>query len=254
MLTISLGKQAHQLAGDVAVSAMQLVPEDVKTPTGKRVYLNALAVYTVDSYLKWQAYEPDMSLADSCHPIFCSRWDVADLVIPGIGKLECRPVWFGDTVVTIPNEVTEDRIGYVLVQFGEVLDSAKLLGFVPNVDSYKLPVQVELSELNSLDALIDHLYRLEVGNIFLQGNDPIAVQVREVMETNNISEIIAQLERVYEKTPKIKWRYAGADILAGSTISSAASREFEEGNEKIDFQKLAKNLLDKLAELWQCDI
>ncbi|GAB1540413.1 hypothetical protein NUACC21_30820 [Scytonema sp. NUACC21] len=117
----------------------------------------------------------------------------------------------------------------------------------------KPPVRLNtLSDLVSQDVdSKDHLYRLKVGRDFLEGNDPVAVQVREMLATRNISDIVAQLEHVYQNTPRTKWRYAGADVLAGTVANSVADRELSDGNEKIQIQKLAKNLLDKLAELWE---
>jgi hypothetical protein len=82
-------------------------------------------------------------------------FDVADLVLPGIGKLECRPVLHGETAISLPPEVTEDRIGYVAVQFSERLDEVQLLGFVRAVAISPVSEQILIAEFQPLDVLLD---------------------------------------------------------------------------------------------------
>ena len=253
LITVPLGRQAHTQAKKLASQAMQLATGADKHQIGKRVYLNTLAIYAVDSYLRWQAYEPDFSQSDSADPILCSRWDVADLMIPGIGKLECRPIWEGETALTLPSEVIEDRVGYLAVQFGEHLDSAKLLGFAPAVDASNPPKQVAFTNLQPLDALIEYLYRLELANNFLQGSDPVAVRVREVLESNPLSEIVAQLERIWRSETEAEKPYAVKDILAGSTAGLSADRESMNFDDEVEIEllELAESLLEKLEGIWE---
>ncbi|MFB2875298.1 DUF1822 family protein [Floridanema aerugineum] len=250
-LAVPLGRESHTLARELAARAMQLTTLGDKHQIGKRVFLNILAVYAVDSYLRWQGYEPNFSQSDSADPILCSRWDVADLMLPGIGKLECRPIWEGETVLIIPSEATEDRIGYFAVQFGEHLERAKLLGFAPMVDASNPPTFVPIANLQTLDYLIDYLYRLEVANQFLQGDDLVAVRVREVMANNQISEIAAQLERIWRIELDSERPYAIKDILAGTATGVATEREFVTDDETdIELLELAESLIEKLSEIW----
>jgi hypothetical protein len=252
LLTVPLGTEAHRIARRLAAEAIQLAAP-ARREVGKRVYLNVLAVYAVHSYLKWLAYETDISQGDCWHPVLRSRWDVADLVIPGVGRLECRPVWEGETAFAVPAEVTEDRIGYVAVQFGEQLDRGTLLGFAPAVAASMLPVQLRVADLQSLDALMEYLYRLEVANEFLQGDDSVAVRVREVLETRSMSEIVAQLERVYRIEPEDERPYAVKDILTGSVVGVGSDRESgtEDDEDEIELLELAEELVEKLAQIWE---
>ena len=254
LLTVPLGTEAHRIARRLAGEAMQLAAP-AKREVGERVYLNALAVYAVHSYLKWLAYETDISQGDCWHPVVRSRWDVADLVIPGVGRLECRPVWEGEMALALPAEVTEDRIGYVAVRFGERLDQGKLLGFAPAVDTFNPPNQLALADLQSLDDLINYLYRLELANDFLQGDDPVAFQVREVLETTSMSEIVALLERIYRIESEDERPYAVKDILTGSIIGVGSEREAIASNDEEDIEllELAESLLEKLAQIWEDD-
>jgi hypothetical protein len=83
--------------------------------------------------------------------------DVADVEIPNLGKLECRPVLPQDKVIHIPPEVWSDRIGYVAVQLDESLKQATLLGFSQTAGSGELAI----SQLRSLEDLLEHLRQIK---------------------------------------------------------------------------------------------
>lgn len=118
----------------------------------KQVYLNTLAVYAVDFYLDCMGIETNWSASFSGNPVMQTILDVADLDIPKLGKLECRPVLPEDAVVCIPLEALSDRIGYVAVQLDETLREATLLGFSKTVpESGKLAI----GELRSLPYLLE---------------------------------------------------------------------------------------------------
>lgn len=147
-LTITLGQEAHALARQFAVE--QTTPQK-----GKQTYLNTLAVYAVYSYLKWMQIDTALEEGDSWHPLKRALFDVADLVIPNIGKLECRPVKPGETVIYLPPEAMENRIGYVAVQFSERLNEVQLLGFVRTVNISSVWEQIPLASLKPLNFLFD---------------------------------------------------------------------------------------------------
>jgi hypothetical protein len=149
-IIVPLGGEAHAMAGQFA--AEQATPDQ-----GKRVYLNTLAVYAVHSYLKWLQIETELSQSDSWHPSLQTLSDVADLVLPGIGKLECRPVLPGETTFLIPPQAMADTIGCVAVQFSESLDEVQLLGFVRPVDTSTVATQLAIANLQPLDVLLDYI-------------------------------------------------------------------------------------------------
>ena len=146
--TVPLGGEAHAIA-------RQFATEQTTPHKGKKTYLNTLAIYAVHSYLKWLQIESNLSQGDSWHSGKRSLFDVADLVVPGLGKLECRPVLPGETTCSLPPEVTEDRIGYVAVQFSERLDEVQLLGFVRADDTSNPKEQILIADFQPLDALLD---------------------------------------------------------------------------------------------------
>ncbi len=151
LLKVYLGGEAHRLAAQFA--AQQATPQK-----GKQVYLNTLAVYAVRSYLKWLQIETSLGKSDSWHPGKRAVFDVADIALPDIGRLECRPVLPGKTVLDLPPEVTENRLGYVGVQFSENLSEVELLGYTPAVNSLE---PIPISNLQPLDALIEQIYQIK---------------------------------------------------------------------------------------------
>jgi hypothetical protein len=157
-LTVALGRDAHRYAELFA--AEQATPQK-----GKRVYFNTLAVYAVHTYLKWLSIKTALERSDCWHPGFRAMFDVADLVLPDAGKLECRPILPGEDALILPPEVRDSRIGYVAVGFGEQLERAELLGFVSARALRETSEDIALSELESLDSLVDefHWYRKSVS-------------------------------------------------------------------------------------------
>jgi hypothetical protein len=243
LLTVPLELKAHEMA-------RQLAAVQSTVQKGKRVYLNALAVYAVHSYLKWLQLETYLNSSDSFNPAKTALANVADLVIPGIGSLECRPVLPGETTIFLPEEVIENRIGYVGVQFSDRLDSVQLLGFAPILDSSNPLQKIAVAELMPIDNLIEQITRLEEAIAFLETDDPVAVQVRDQIETQSRSNIVAQFERIYRTCQEYEWRYAGGEMLAGSTAGGEFTRESADSAD-TDLQDLAEALLEKLAEIWR---
>ncbi|WP_017715141.1 DUF1822 family protein [Kamptonema formosum] len=152
-IPLRLSDEAHSYAKKFA--AEQATPEKAKL-----VYLNTLAVCAVSSYLQWMEFETDISQGDCWNPVVRRFHDVADLVLPNLGKLECRPVLPGETVISLPVEVREDRLGYVAVGFEEQLDRVKLLGFAPLAGADNPPETIPLARLESFDSLIECLEQL----------------------------------------------------------------------------------------------
>ncbi|OCQ95630.1 hypothetical protein BCD67_10440 [Oscillatoriales cyanobacterium USR001] len=148
-LTIPLSFEAHALAQNY--SERQFSPQKAK-----QVYLNTLAVYAVDFYLRCMEFETDLPASDSSNPLMLKLLDVADLDIKEIGKIECRPVLPNAEFCAIPPDVWHDRIGYVAVQLSESLQDATILGFTKTAAS-----EIPLKNLQSVDDLLAYLNRLQ---------------------------------------------------------------------------------------------
>ena len=119
----------------------------------KQVYLNTLAVYAVKSYLGYLGVASYLEQGNSWDPINQCLADSADLMVGTQGRLECRPVLLSSSACYVPPEVWSDRIGYVAVQLDDELRYARLLGFLPKVNTPEIP----LEQWRSLKCLLQSL-------------------------------------------------------------------------------------------------
>ena len=151
-LQVPLGKDAHQKAEEFAA-------EQDSVHKGKQVYLNTLAVYAVNNYLKWLNIETALHQSDSWNWSIRTFFDIADLMLPSVGRIECRPVLPGEDAVILPQEVTQERVGYVAVRFSKQLDFVEILGFIPARPIISNSEIIEINRFESIDVLIDIINR-----------------------------------------------------------------------------------------------
>jgi hypothetical protein len=104
-ITIRFKEQDCELARKFAASQ----PNAEKN---QQVYRNTLAVLAVNTFVQELRYETDLDAGESWHPVLRMFHNVADLVLPGIGKIECCPVQLGESAISLP-EVRENRIAYI---------------------------------------------------------------------------------------------------------------------------------------------
>ncbi|WP_293341870.1 DUF1822 family protein [Microcoleus sp. CAWBG58] len=118
----------------------------------KQAYLNTLAVYAVDYYLRLMGFETNWEHSDSRDSVMLKFLDVADLDVVGIGKIECRPVLPDAGNCHIPFDVWDDRICYVAVQLNQSLQAATLLGFTQTAAA-----EIPLTNLRKFDNFLEYL-------------------------------------------------------------------------------------------------
>lgn len=138
------------------ITAQQFANQQPNPEKAEQVRLNTLAVWVVNDYLEMMDIPTDLQASDSWNPIMRLCGNVADLEVPSVGRLECRPVHLHQQICSIPPETWEERVSYLVVQFDESLQEARLLGFIPSVATETLP----LEQLQPLEAFIDHLGQL----------------------------------------------------------------------------------------------
>jgi Protein of unknown function (DUF1822) len=117
----------------------------------RQVYLNTLAVQVVESYLQMMDIPTDRESSHCWQYADRHCTDVADLAIPGLGYLECRPTQ--DETLHVPPEVWSERIGYVGVEIDQDCRSGKILGFMSAVETETVSRQ----QLQPLEALLERL-------------------------------------------------------------------------------------------------
>jgi hypothetical protein len=135
--------------------ALEFGREQKDAQKARQVYLNTLAVQAVHFYCKCIGVETELTASDSWSAATRSLINVADLVVKGKGRLECRPALPGDEVCDVPPEVQEERLGYVVVAINEETYEAKLLGFSPTAAEGRLFIRRLLSLEGLIDTIID---------------------------------------------------------------------------------------------------
>ncbi len=158
----------------------------------KRVYLNTLAAYAGATYLEMRGYDIDLNHSYSQDPAQQTLMDVADILVDGVGRLECRPVLPDATEMAIPAEVGRDRVGYLAIQLDESLRQATLLGFattlpVPTHDLISIP----LADLRSPEELGIYLEQQAAGIVPVR----LSRWLQQTVETGwqAVSDTVAEL-------------------------------------------------------------
>jgi Protein of unknown function (DUF1822) len=121
----------------------------------RQAYLNYLAVYAVDYYLRCMGFKTVKDEAIH-NPWMLSFVNAANLEVKNIGTLECCPVLHNAEYFEIPAEVMSDRIGYIAVQLSESLKEANILGFTTQPLA-----KVYLNQLHSVDDLLEYFTQKE---------------------------------------------------------------------------------------------
>ncbi|AFZ23942.1 Protein of unknown function (DUF1822) [Cylindrospermum stagnale PCC 7417] len=137
-------------------TAQEFASQQPTSEKAEQVRLNTLAVWVVNDYMQMMAIPTDLEASDSWNHILRCCTNVADLELPSVGRLECRPLLPNQQICSIPPETWEERVGYVVVKIDESRQEVRLMGFVPHVATEELP----LSQLQPLEALIEHLGQL----------------------------------------------------------------------------------------------
>lgn len=113
-----------------------------------QVQENTLSVLTVYHYLQMLNVDASLEGSQSWNPIDQLCANVADLMVPGVGRLECRSVFPGDAVCPIPPETWGDRLGYVVIRLDSA-HQATILGFTRQAAE-----AVPLNQVQSIDNLL----------------------------------------------------------------------------------------------------
>jgi Protein of unknown function (DUF1822) len=146
MTIVPLSPQHHQWA-------RQFADAQATPAKATQVYRNTLAVLALKDCLDWVDIATDFTDSDCMNPFLQMAMDVADLKLPGLGTIECRPIQVGEAGCQVPVEVQEERLGFVVVELAAPYQTANILGFAPKLTSATLSRQ----ELQPLEELFFHL-------------------------------------------------------------------------------------------------
>jgi Protein of unknown function (DUF1822) len=126
----------------------------------ERVYLNTLAVLVANAYFRLLGFETNLTEPDRWNALQRLWSEANDLELTGLGNLECQAIEAGQQTVMLSAESSSDPIGCLFVEIDRANHSALLIGFVPNVIT---ELEVAISDLQSMDDLIDYLSRLKTS-------------------------------------------------------------------------------------------
>jgi len=248
----------------------------------KQTYLNALAVYAVDQYLKpFSVVETDLEKG-KCWQAVPHIEDIADLTLPKIGIVECRAVLPEATELDIPVEAMGDRIAYVAVQITKSRTRVELLGYLIPSELQKFPNgKIPFDHLKPIETLVDYLalFQLIIGDRIVEQaeeilhpasvsptdiGDEIVERVEETLDTHSHLEIVSKLEEILcTQKPiyhglmikNVLTRRSTAKSVMGSVMGDPDN--FNNATEKkltveqqIMLEELVQSFLAKLKELW----
>ena len=233
-LPVPISQDAHRFAE-------QFAREQATPQKGKQVYLNTLAVVAVRDYLQWLSMATAIDRGDCWHPAKRAMFNVADLVLSHLGKLECIPILPDQNALEISPEVTEDRLGYVAVQFGEELQQVELLGFLPAHQISFPPSPVPLDRLDPLDNLIDIIdWHRQWKNLWQRLSQPEWEPLELLLNPSTRSlKTATRSPRYFRKREPVKFSFSrgkaiewqadnvGSSLLLTISVGDASTEEVE---------------------------
>lgn len=143
--------------------ALAFASEQADLEKGQQVFYNTLIVWAVNHLLGWMEFETILDKNESGNQVLQGILDIADLMLPGIGKIECCRISEEETAISL--SVQDDRIAYIFVELPDSLDKVKLLGFFPAADIHGDTVEISVADLQPFDNLSDYLERIELGTV-----------------------------------------------------------------------------------------
>ncbi|MBD2151133.1 DUF1822 family protein [Pseudanabaena sp. FACHB-1277] len=256
-VTVILPQEAHQWARIFAAKQ-----DDVES--GRRVYLNTLAVFAVSFFLERHRIETDLEASDCWYPNPMTPFDVADLYLPDLGQIECRPVLPDQRHIEIPEDARNGRLAYVAVQFSEVLDRVVLLGVICGESRSSIYIR-EFSPSKPENAIANlPIFLNKVKELAAhRQEDDVLSKVEADLELSSPMELVARLQRILmlESEPSLQ-RSAIERTLKELARQESTIREFAESHrefavlsdeetEDLTDEQVESTFRQMAADLWR---
>ncbi len=211
-LSFKLNRKYHQIARKFA-------QQQETVAKVKKVYLNTLAVCTVREFIEELSFDTVLANSYSWDAVVRCFEDVADIVVSGIGRVECLSITEDTDFVTVPKEVRSGRIAYVVVQFPEVLNEVQLLGFYPCPSKQINTTEIKIDDLQPMENLVDLLFELELET-------ETEVVTETIISWSIFDKIQGELDRIQKKVSTEIDRVVeeSAWILADYKLSAEGTR------------------------------
>jgi hypothetical protein len=151
-ITVAIDSNARRYASLFAAEQVSIIK-------GKQVYLNTLAVCALHHYLHWLSIDSSLAQSDCWQPNLRSIFNLADLVLPNLGCLECRIITGENDTLEIVRSPKDDCLGYAIVRLHKDLSNIDLLGFVSVDRVTDEVVTINSNYWQSLDTLLETIER-----------------------------------------------------------------------------------------------
>jgi Protein of unknown function (DUF1822) len=226
------------IASTFRQQAKQFAAEQTTPQKQQRVKNTTLVVLAAAEYLQWQGYNVQLENSQCYDRLTRTLSDVADVFVGNIGRIECLVAEPSAGTCAIPPEAQQERIGYLVTSLED--KQVRLLGFAPMFDPEDVPDELELNELESLEAMVDYFDRLERGNAELMTED----ENRRLM-------LVAMLERIYRQEKPNRWGIKAEQVLSDRQGELAMMREADSPTDLVARQEKAEAVMQRLAKLWK---
>jgi hypothetical protein len=201
-------------------TAQQFANEQVTLYKARQTFLNTLAVWVVHDYLTLMAVKTDLTQGDSWNPLMRHCADVADLVISGVGRLECRPLLKWSVDANVPPEAWWERIAYLFVQMDSSYTQATLVGFLFRVEQ----VEISLSALQPIDDLFTYLHQVQQSPVTVEEKHILLRDWLEGRQTESWLELSSLLEQI--KPFAFRWQ---SEALVSSVVTDPSVKGASRG-------------------------
>lgn len=228
---------------DARQFAKQFAGQQSSPQKAEQVYMNTLAVCTVNNYLRILGIPSDLTTSDSWNPTVRLVADVADLQITGKGRLECRAMTTIEPICHVPLEAQDERIGFIVVHIDEAQQEAALLGFTDRVQGTELALS-QLRSLAELPAYLDGLGKenpLVVLNQWLDDFFEAGWQTAETLLGKTTMDLVWRFRDAHPLTKGVKLLDLGMEVgeQTVALLVAILSNDEQEMNIRVQVQPAA---------------
>ncbi|MEG4047339.1 DUF1822 family protein [Microcoleus sp. Pol17_C1] len=143
--------------------ALGYASEQANLQHGLKIFYNTMTVWAVNYLLGRMNFETLIDKDDDWTVGIESALELADVMLPGIGKIQCCRIDEGETRIIVPAQ--DDRIAYIFVELPGSVEKVKLLGFLPAADIHGDTVEISVTNLQSFDRLSDYLEAIQLQTV-----------------------------------------------------------------------------------------
>lgn len=131
----------------------------------QRIYLHTLAVFVADAYFRMLGFETNLNRPERWNAIQRLWSEANELELSGLGNLECCVIVKEQEKIILPSDISSNNIGYLFIEIADSEKEAMLIGFLPDFDTEAANEEVKITDLQSMDDLIDYLSDKETSLI-----------------------------------------------------------------------------------------